>query len=306
MHAINEAVRQTAWNSIGHNVEGMTPQGARQKAFDWEPVEHSLIDGVTFEVVESSRRQVRSDNGFELGITGKGYGTIGNNDLAQVAEATGLDPVLAGDWKGGRIVWMLLDMGEKAFGGGESLKRYLWIANGHGGAGSFSVVPTNIRPFCANQLPALRREKAEISIRHTRNAMDYVHAATESLRRAVHEFDAVDQAIERLLATEFTRKQFFEDMVPAILGDKPEWEQTKTGTGGAKRTNWHKRWEELVETYASPTQDGIRNTAYGAVMAVNEWEQHVRGGRGSQSEVAVNRTLAGLPASRKALAVIGS
>lgn len=59
----------------------------------------------------------------------------------------------------------------------------------------------------------------------------------------------------------------------SVLGGQPTEE-------GAGRTRWANRFDEMVEAYRHPSLDGIRETKFGAIQAVQFFGQHMGETRG--------------------------
>ncbi len=271
----------------------VTPTQARRDFFPWEVETTPLLNGRTFDEVADYKATIRNDDNSVLGVVGKGYGVITNDEFVELAEATGLMVRSAGTAYGGGRVWMQLDIGGDDFlPGVEPHQKYVWFASSHDGSGSLVVRPTMVRVACMNQWFSLRRNHkvgGEITLRHTRFVSDRIAAARSAITMAYDNFAAMEADIERMLGShELTLGR----MVDEIFGERPTEE-------GRKRTTWDNRFEAISTIYHSDTCDAIRDTDYGLVMAVNEWELN-RSVKPGQEEKVQRRVMNGLTYTERA------
>lgn len=220
--------------------------------------------------------------------------------ITELAQATGLNVSTAGALGIGERVWMLLEAGERSFGDDEH-KRYIWIASSHDASASLTARPTNVRVVCQNtwQMALRSSGKAEVRIRHSRNAKSYVAEAKRVLAQADQQFDQMDREIEWLLRGDsHGGERGLEKMVSQVFGNRPS--EIEDDASKRQITNWDNRFEQIQTIYRSETVENIKGTNFGSVMAINEWELK-RPGRGSNAhEAEARRVLSGLSYTAKA------
>lgn len=298
MSGFTEYVGRTpAFQRIGKTIgHAMTPQQAQKLAFDWEVETFPLLNASTMDVVTTHKGTQRNDGNGQLGIVGKTYGLLYNQVLVDLATATGLNVESAGTTDNGRRVWMLLDSPEAHNDfGGDPHKRYIFLSTTHDGSGSLSARAINQRIYCANQFPGLtRRNRAEVTIRHTSNAMNYVAEARRIMTRTNEMYAEMDLEIQALLTGQtYGGTDGMLKLALQVYGERPEDE-------GRKLTTWENRMADLVQIHRSKTVENIASTDYGAVMTINEWEL---GKNAKNPEAEAKRILAGLTDTNKAAAI---
>ncbi|HZE01512.1 MAG TPA: DUF932 domain-containing protein, partial [Pseudonocardiaceae bacterium] len=149
------------------------------------------------------------------------------------------------------------------------------------GANSNVLTPTATRLYCANQQPQVEAEdNFKIVIRHTSSAPARTVAAEKVLTAAVGSMRQMAVEGEQMLSRkvgidEFTR--IVEHLYP--LG----------GDSKSAKTRSDKRIETLQQIYHSPTQEPIRNTAWGAYQAILEFGQHFQGIKKTENSHSVTR-----------------
>jgi len=319
MHEITEtdgmfSVRQETWHGLGTVLTDYpTVEEAKQIAHPWEPVsepiyravptfvEEQVMDGsgnwvtetrptVHYVEVTDSVLNARSDNGASLGVVGKGFTPVSNQEMYDIAEAIeGGDKgsvmlETGGSLAGGRKVWLLLRLREpiaiKGDPHGESIAYYA-LQNQHDGGGAFRGQGTNVRIVCANTSRAADLDAeargTEFVFRHTSGITQRIEEARDALAGWRESIQQWRLANESLIATRVTTAQaevFIEEFIPMpaarAVSDRVV-ENVLTGRA------------ELRAILDGPTCEGIDHTAYGLVQAASEYHQHVRAARSAES-----------------------
>ena len=279
--------------------ETLTVREAYEKVLNWNVVSKdvyvNLGDAALPLLVQDDQHiaVVREDTNRILGVHGEGYGLIQNETLADFCEALKtLGDVYvksAGTLYDDKVAWMLAKLGEdKHFqGGDERVQNYLLVATSHDGSIALSARPTNVRVECMNTFEFAHRGTAEVKLRHTRHVQDYLGQARQTLTEAYNHYDQVDREIEELLDIMHSRKEYTDTLVPALIGELPQDE-------GRKATLYEKRKDSLIAAWDRPDQANIAGTAWGAVMAVNSYENWSQGFRGgTRADAQARRALRG-------------
>jgi phage/plasmid-like protein (TIGR03299 family) len=286
-------------NTVDANLqdETLTVREAYENAlnftFEAKPVyvEHTIDGASQFLPVEGKVAQVKSDDGTVVGITSDTFGQTQPEVLCEFLEALKAasgGTVLcksAGSLFGFRQTWMLAKLGEDRYFGDQSerIERYLLAATGHDGSLALSARPTNVRVECMNTFDwAIKGTRSLVTLRHTSGVADRIETAKKVITEAYEHYSALDVEIEQLLATPYSRTQYQDILVPALVGPKPSDEGSERS-----QTLWEKKRDGLVASYERPDQRNIAGTGWGAVMAVNSfenWGQTVRGQSRAESQ----------------------
>jgi len=269
----------------------LTPRVAYERALNWKvelrdiyiPVVSDGPYGVSqmdWKKVEGKKATVKTDDDTVLGVVSDNYGITQNMVLCEFAEALktygDVQVTSAGSLFDYKRVWMLAKLGADrhfADGGDETIQQYLMIATGHDGTLALSARPTNVRVECMNTFAWAMRDRSMVTLRHTANVDDRLSAARKVITDAYNHQDKMDEEIIMLLNTAVSRREYVDRIVPALAGDKPDEE-------GRALSMWERRRDGLVAAYERPDQANIVGTAWGAVMAVNSyenWSAQVRG-----------------------------
>ena len=251
---------------------------------------------------------LRSDEQAVLGVHKERYTVIPNSAVGDMADAVmaaapGSNIESAGAlYAPGKVVWILVRLPEMAptFGGREHHERYMLVTTSHDASMAFSVRGTDVRVECMNTMSmAYNGTKADYTIRHTTNAMDYVREAQAGIATVTANWQAMDAQIARLIDTELERGDFASEIIPEVIGEAPEAE-------GRGLTMWEQKFDAIVDLYDAPHNEAIVDTAWGAVNAINEYEEWGIKPRGQTvQEQQFKRLLTGsYDLTRKALALV--
>ena len=252
---------------------------------------------------------VRSDNNDILGVHGPAYEVIQNEALADVVDGVitavpGSYVESAGGLFKGKVTWALVRLPESTtyFGtdGAERHERYIMVSTSHDGSYGFTIRPTDVRVECMNTISmAWRGNKAMYKVRHTTNAADYVAEAQQGLAVALANWEGLDAEIKALLDTKVDMGDFLVDVVPAVIGKRPEDE-------GRSQTIYDNRFAGIMQAYNEDHNEAIAGTAWAAVNAFNEYEVWSTQTRSrSRAEAQMIRVLnEDFPLTRQALALV--
>lgn len=277
----------TPWHGIGTVIdESCDGRRALEIArLDWDVRKGVMIDGETFEPIPQ-RFVLKADfadgTSGTIGVDGDTatpqvvsdtYEVLQNTELADIVDHLGLNVQTAGSMWGGRFVWMLADLGAspRFDGSGEDMHRWLLASTWHG-SGAFRIEGVNIRVVCENTLRmAQQGHGAQLfhSIRHTRNADLYLKEAKRALTETYQAFDEFDEWAASLMAQPFTTEDMRHIVVPAVFGPMP-----KADAGARAQRNAVEKRRALGNIWRSET---VAANKWGAIQAVNEYEQHIQG-----------------------------
>jgi len=234
---------------------------------------------------------VRESDDHVLGVVGDQYRVAQNADAFAWADELvggGCKVKTAGSLRGGRRVWVLgaLPQRSNLLPDSEALDHYLLLWNSHDASTAIRAQLTTIRVVCNNTLTwadsAARAMKVSYSIRHTTNAESKLAEAQRVLGLAQMAADQAEQIAAELLAKEMSRQDvraFLNELVPVPTEEgrsRTMAEHTQAAIWGCYTTS-----DDITP---------IRDTAWGALQAVTEFDSHIARGRNtSGASLAENR-----------------
>ena len=292
---------------------GSGRQALTMARVDWEVNKVSLADYMPdVEGAEDYSLIMRGDKLALVGVNGPDYEPIQNHSVADLADAVievcpGANIESAGGlYEPGKVVWVLVRLPDSTvrFGtdGSEMHERYVLISTSHDGSMALTVRPTDVRVECMNTISmAWRGNKAEHVVRHTANAADYLAEAHSALQVSMKNMSAMDLEIQTLLNTELSEMDFSRQFLPKLMGERPEGE-------GRAVTTWDNKVGQVLDLYFADHNEAITGTAWGAVNAVNEYEEWGKGTRGQERwESQFKRLLTGnYDLTKKALHLVSA
>jgi phage/plasmid-like protein (TIGR03299 family) len=288
-----------AWHGLANHTFGedehvSTSDMLREaKLANWdvrlEPVESLAPADYRFSV--SDPHLVLRTNPFDggtdvLALVGSRYKVVQNEQLFDFGDALldgGASWESGGSIKDGRQVFGSLVLPKEIVldpsGVADKVVNYLVVATSHDGTMGVQALTTPVRVVCQNTLNlAFRSAKQSYKIRHTSSVDGRIAAAREALQLSYTYADEFEKEARAFFETAITDKQFTE--IVTNLYPKPE-----DGASKAGRTKWTNKVDLVNQFYYdSPTQDGIRGTAWGALNALTERLDYGRKPRGGNDE----------------------
>lgn len=270
-------------------------------------------------LIEDRYATIRKDkDGFEsvLSVVGGRYKVFQNEEIFSCLDAAvGAGDArygAAGELKGGKIVWTLLELPDNVSIGDDKHQAYLLARTSHDGSTPFQLTPVVNRISCTNQINAKmmagQAKDLYYSVRHSTgneiNAID-IKNAFNIIRKDMQEYVRVSnwlraQPMENKEFFEFTKRVFALPTKIEFAADEflsPGEKRAKT-KALLNRSNAVKVW--LGET---ETQDNIKNTKFGAFQAIVEVSDHMQRSSVKQAEKIVLGTDINLKS--KALQLLG-
>lgn len=229
-----------------------------------QPV-HQLRANGEFHVVQDKFLTVRDDTEDVLGTVGRNYRTFQNAEAFAFADELlgyGVEFDAAGHYDQSRKIFLTakLPNGITVEGTDDSLDLFLLFKTSHDGSSAITAMITPIRLACTNMMNlASKKMVSKFTCRHTATATDRVAEAARTLRIVDQYKQEFEAASAQLLATEVDLAGF-----EKLLKELEVAPRLQAGMLNC--------WNE------SPTVD--RKTGWGAVNAVGEYLEHLRGGRG--------------------------
>lgn len=289
--------REPAWHRLGKVYEDQDGLRTKDVLADLDagqivgiPVQGTLLtpDGVT--LVEDPTKKmtvrVRSTGPVPLGVVSAEYGIVQEQEAFEFGDNL-IDSGEALISSAG-----LLDGGRRAFccwklpsniiiGGTDEIDLFLLIALSHDGSLALTAAATPIRVVCQNTLTLGLAQAAHVwRVRHTAKAPMKIAEARRALEMTHAYMEAFQAEAEALISAKMTKRQY-ETVVKKLFGTK-----TEANDGKLAFKLWERKVETVMGLWAADTQEGIKNTAWGALNALTEFGDWGRATRGADDEVA--------------------
>lgn len=214
-----------------------------------------------------------------LGVVGERYSIIQNEELFEFGEAL---LSYEGRWetagaiRRGTHVFGSLAMETEVVidpnGVSDKINQYLLLSNRHDGSGALIAAQTDVRVVCKNTMDmAMGNLSNTIKIRHTRSAKERMAEILRVREMQAKRTELFQQDADLLFQKKVTDGEFFE-IVNSIY-EKPE---SKSGI-----TRWNNKIVDIMSLWNGETQEGIKNTAWGALGALTEdaqWNRQINKG----------------------------
>lgn len=178
-------VGPTPWHGKGQRIlaDAMTAEEVLRLAHLDYTVDKRAIQLVGGSVIENKYATIRTDTDQVLGIVGKGYTPLQNQDAFSFFDAlVGSEEAIyhtAGALGVGERVWILAKLPAYiTLPGDDRVDSYVLISNSHDGSHSVIAKVTSIRVVCQNTLEmAIRGKGSSVKIRHTKTVNDRMQEA---------------------------------------------------------------------------------------------------------------------------------
>lgn len=294
---------EVPWHGLGTYVgdQPITSEEAIVKAgLDWTVDKKDLIAGTVgtndLYHVESHKAIARVDTGSILGVVGKSYVPIQNQEAFKFMDSLVPEGLMkyhtAGSLRDGKRVWLLAKVDSYEVVPGDQVDEYIFLWNSHDGTTALKCMPTTVRVVCANTAKAALDEGSAkgISIRHTKNAITNLQEAKEILNTNVKilgKFREFANHSKNVQMNEDKLNKFLMMVVP----------DPKQGAIGTKAKNTRIKMKELFETGRGNDLPGVQGTGWAAFNAVTEFANFHRSSNGNRQDRRFESTLFGSSAS---------
>jgi phage/plasmid-like protein (TIGR03299 family) len=209
-----------------------------------------------------------------LGVVGRDYTPVQNEACAELLDllidASGAHFETAGSLRAGRRVFVTLKLPDGIrVAGFDDLDLYLALSTSHDGSCALRVDATLVRVVCANsQKLSVKRSVGHYTFRHTTNVKTKIAQARQAIGITYAYADAFAAEAERMIDTQVavdTFRTVCEELWPAPPPEAP-----------VRTANNHRRRAGTLDYLftEAPTQQSIRNTAWGAWESILEYLDH--------------------------------
>lgn len=297
-----ERLHKSAWVKAGKAVTATSAaEAAKQAGLDWTVSTQPLQAYVTNEVneyesvtdyypVENKKAVLKhgtDGNNSVIGVVGNKYKLVQNievfNALDSLIDSGEARYAAAGEIKNGSQVWMVLELPHGVYVADDPHVAMLLVKTGHDGSSSVVIKPIIERLFCANQINGLitgNKKYNDYTYRmtHTTNQELSVNDIRNITRLTYSAIGDYQDTANRLLSVKMSRDKavdYFKrvwalpseiETAPVDMLSKGQLKQRTIALNARQ-----KAWTIYSE---SPTQENIRDTAFGAWQAVIEYADH--------------------------------
>lgn len=281
-----------------NHYSGAVPiEDVRRRLFHWRAVEVPMFvkasrdliaAGHDAEITVPNRVAIVRDDTYEvLGTPSASYAVHQYDEmLLQKVEAIvddNLNIGSAGLLKNGAIAWIQIEAPEnRVAAGGVEFRPHLLATTSHNGSIATTYKRVQTIVVCDNtRAAALRESGEEYRVRHTANSVMRLNDARTALNIIFTMGDEFEKEINLLLSTAVTDKQY-ERFISLIVPMKDEMAPQARTKAENDRSQYMSLWRD--DHRVTPW----KNTAFGAVQAINTHRQHLRLTRGSTMRVERN------------------
>lgn len=251
-----------------------------QQALGWqvEPTAIQLADGTPIDTHVANTRIV-GDERFVLGVVGKGYQVIQNDEILELADAIrnqhGLKFSHAGVVGDGQRVYFQCAGDSFSVGENDEVTPYMLFVNGHDGTLACRMTPMTERMMCENQLGnMIRTQESYVAIRHSGNVKTKLAEASRLGRHFLTVAKANRQAMLRLRGKQVSAKKmadFFKVLYEQQIGIVNANPKDKSEERSLNRADLaFLKYKERFET----EKPIAGTTAWNMANAYTGWLQH--------------------------------
>ena len=298
------SAREIPWHRIGNVTEGaLTSSEAIVKAgLDWTVSLRPLVTfsdekGVNDRLIDvpNNYATVRDSDDRVLGVVGNRYTPIQNVEcfdfLDTVLDDSEAKYETAGSLYGGKIVWMLINLGKDIVVGEDKTIPYLLLTNSHDGSTAIKGMTTPIRVVCSNTLAlALKDNATSFGFRHTNNVHSKIDQARKLLEINYKYVDSFQEEVEKLVEQTVAKDTFYEILDQSF----PNVELNEDKTNALQVQRVEQARFKITERFLNPEFTEHDKTAWALLNAYSEYEQwHAPVRKYKREEVIAMRTIKG-------------
>ena len=236
--------------------------------------------------VPEGQAVVRIKDSKVLGVVGPRWTPVQNEDAFNFFDPLVQDGLAlyhtAGSLKGGRLVWVLAQIGEERnIIGDDHIGQFLLLSMGHDETRGVHLLPTPIRVVCANTegfaVDQAEKEGTLLKYAHTTNVVERLEETREFIRPFLHNFDHTVEGF-KLLAQAQVKPEAADVYLRELFPDPKGTEEKPANTAfaeGVRALCLSKFEGDLLGYDAIPSE--FKRTYWTLYNAVTEYIDHERG-----------------------------
>ena len=266
--------RTAPWSGIGSDIRGAknVTEALQMSGLDWDIFQRPVAtQGFNQIPVDGFKVNLRSTDHKPLGIVTDRYKPVSNREAFSFVDDLvdgGITFERAGQFQGGRRVWILARLTDRYIINGEAIAPYIVFISSHDGSTSIRVANTPIRIVCSNQLNlALRKAQRTFSVTHTGDPVEKLNEAKATLLYSHQYMNELGKEIEGLSKIRLSDAQVF-SMVDKLLPVEEDMTEIQKKGIGRKRA-------DLLERYMhAPDLESLPKNGYRFINAVSDHAMH--------------------------------
>lgn len=288
-----ETVRSDPWSDVATTLDKpkSIDDALEQCGLNWGVSKRKLFapdlfpdqgSGGSFTEVPNFNVIMRNDTDYPLGVVSDRFEPLLNKDgFAYLNHMIGeVEIVTAGDFDGGKTVWVLAKVPGHILVGGNPTEQYILFRNGHDGKTSAGYCLTPIVVVCKNTLSlAWSGTKNKFSINHVGDMKERIKQAQQTLGITHDYYNKYKQFGDKLALTKISDDKlldiFMQLLYPNGVGDS---DRAKNSAESAKLG--------MEQILSGPTLGNAQGTKWGAVNAIGEYLDWYRPTRGDSDRFA--------------------
>lgn len=285
-HADAPYSRGVAWTKAGLDVtKTMSSAEALDAAkLNWEVDVAPVVNSVTGKPIENFSAIYRTDTGAALGVSGGRYTPLQNHEMFKFTDDLVQDGqaryVSAGQFYGGKRVWLLMEMTDGLTIAGEEYRPFLMATTGHDLNAAFRAFTTVMRVYCLNTFNmALRGQDNGVRIHHHAQIHTAMSAASKLMKATNDQQRRLAEWLEQAAETPLKRGHA-EKIETQLFGEITE-------ESHAIKRNSLELFREVWTVEKSKNGD----TAYSAFNAVTGYADHGMRIQGKDEALRAERRL---------------
>ena len=238
---------------------------------------------------------LRTDNDDVLGVVGKDYEVVQNEDAFSFFDAIvggddGIQYETAGALGKGERIFITAKLPDYIKVGSDDLiEKYLFLTTSHDGFGSIMVAFTPVRIVCNNTLNAAFRNCSNaIKIRHTSNAKQRLEEAHKVMGISYKLSEYLETAFNQWSKVRITDKQVMKLIQLAMVPNKEVLKSLNDGSLDELSTCYKNMCDAVYEyAMSSPGQqtETTKGTVFGAYNSVTGYFQNLRNYKSGEAKV---------------------
>jgi len=273
-------VGETPWHGLGQELQ----QGAsidtwtKAAGLDWAVNEAVVEFSINDTLMSFDQRKVlyRSDTQAPLSVVSDGYKTVQPATILdffrEVTSKTDAQMETAGSLAGGKVIWALARLGNDAKIRDDVIAPYLMLSTSYDMSIPTIAKLVATRVVCRNTIQvALGENQKQIRIPHSTDFQ--AEKVRAGLEISLDEFDKFKQRAGLLAAQSFDLSAMDKFLLQLLQPEKGEID----GDAIRKSAAYKKITSLFSGGQMGGEQDAVKNTAWGALNAVTEYIDHIKG-----------------------------
>ena len=267
--------RVAPWSGLGTDISGCSTvnDALWEAGLDWTVEQRPIQTMVPNQIViPGFKANIRTYDDEVLGIVTDRYKVIQNEEAFSFVDSLvdeGVQFQKAGQFQGGRKVWILAKLPERYVIADESVSPFVVFITSHDGSGSVKAAMTPVRVICSNMLNlALRRASRTWSAQHTGDIARKLDDARDTLLNAGTYMTELSNEIENLSLqrlTDYDISNIIEQLIPV----------TDALTDAQIRNITQRRADLLERYHHAPDLSVLPKSAARFLQAVSDHATHM-------------------------------